>query len=338
MTDTDPIVVARTPLRLSLGGGGTDLPFYRSQFGADVLSVAISPQVTVVGRKGRLDATTRFGYERLCVADKAGELADPFVSAAMDMVGFREPCELFSLGPVPAGTGLGSSGAFAVSLLAVLNTLSDRSLDRIGLIEQACELEIDRLGRPVGKHDQYVCGLGGLRRLVISTTGAMHAEPARIDRSTVDELVRRLLLVYTGVRRDSAASLSISGSGSDLDARIAQLHRIRDVGDRIRKALEGGEWERTPELLREHWSIKRGRERYTPWDALCQTARANGATAWKLVGAGGGGFILFWAEPERQADVLSAISAFGVRHLPFRVAEMGTTVTRIDTHAVEVQL
>lgn len=332
----DPVVVARTPLRLSLGGGGTDLPFYRRRYGGDVLSVAISPRVTVVGRGGRLDGRVRFGYEQVETADDARRLTDPFVREALDLVGLRTSCELWSLGAVPAGTGLGSSGAFAVSLLAVVNALAGRAISRAELIEQACELEIERLGRPVGKHDQYICGLGGLRRLVISPSGAVEVTAVAVAPSTLDEVLRRLVLVYTGARRDSTAALS--PGAVDVAARVAQLHSIRQIGDRMRQALMAGEWEHVPHLLREHWAVKREQSANQVWDPLCAAATEAGAVACKLVGAGDGGFVLFWAEPSRQADVVAAASAFGARRLPFTFDTAGTSLTRIESHAAEMAL
>lgn len=328
---SDPVVVARTPLRLSLGGGGTDLPLYSSRFGGDVLSMAISLHVTVVARGGRLDASHRYAYERVSAADSAAGLDEPYVREALALTGYRAPCEITSMGPVPSGTGLGSSGAFAVSLLSALHGLAGRSPSRLELIEQACALELDRLRRPVGKHDQYICGLGGLRQLVIEPSGEVQVRDPAVAKSTMDSLVDRFVLLYTGVRRDSSTSLAPPSAQPDVEERIEQLHRIRKIGDQTRVALETGDLDWVAELMREHWAVKRGKAVPSCWDELYDIAVAHGARAGKLVGAGGGGFLLLFVDPDHRAGVLAAAAAHGVREVPFDYCPTGTTVTRIDS-------
>jgi len=330
---TDPLVVARTPLRLSLGGGGTDLPFYSGRFGGDVLSMAISLHVTVIARGGRLDARHRYSYERVSAADSPTDLDEPYVREALVLTGFSTPCEITSMGPVPSGTGLGSSGAFAVSLLSALHGLAGRTPSRLHLIEQACELELGRLRRSVGKHDQYICGLGGLRRLVIDPSGAVRVDDPAVARSTVDALTARLVLLYTGVRRDSTTSLIPPTSAAGFEERIEQLHRIRKTGDQTRAALETGDMDWVAELMREHWAIKRGNAAPSRWDEIYDLAVANGARAGKLVGAGGGGFLLLFVDPEHREAVVTAAAAHGVREVRFDYCPTGTTVTRIGDPA-----
>ncbi|WP_157978732.1 GHMP family kinase ATP-binding protein [Nocardia aurea] len=321
----ESIVVASTPLRISLGGGGTDLPFYQSRFGSDVLAISISPRVVVVGSRGQLDGSLRFVHDGAVYTNHAQRLSEPFVSAAMDMVGFSDSGEIFSIGPVPAGTGLGSSGAFAVGLLAVLNVLKGNRMDRIALIEQACTLEMDRLGRPVGKQDQYICGLGGIRRLIISEQGAVRVDSVDVADSTLGELERRMMLFYTGIRRDSSSQLAVSPKS--LNSRISQLHQIRRIGERMRNALAADDLDQVPGLLREHWSIKTGDSHDPAWAPIFHAARTGGATAWKMVGAGGGGFILFWVDPDRREALNSVLESFGLQNLPFRFSRTGATVS-----------
>jgi D-glycero-alpha-D-manno-heptose-7-phosphate kinase len=327
---SDPLVIARTPLRLSLGGGGTDLPFYSGRFGGDVLSMAISLHVTVIARGGRLDAHHRYAYERVSAADSAAGLDEPYVREALALTGFSAPCEIASMGPVPSGTGLGSSGAFAVSLLSALHGLAGRAPSRLELVEQACELELDRLRRPVGKHDQYICGLGGLRRLVIDPSGSVRVDDPAVPKSTMDALAARFVLLYTGVRRDSATSLAPPSSTAGVEERIEQLHRIRKIGDQMRAALETGDLDWVAELMREHWAIKRGDAAPSRWDEIYDIAVAHGARAGKLVGAGGGGFLLLFVDPGHREGVLAAAAGHGVREVPFDYCPTGTTVTRID--------
>jgi D-glycero-alpha-D-manno-heptose-7-phosphate kinase len=320
------VVLARAPLRLTLGGGGTDLPLYSNRFGGDVLTVAISLWVTVVASRGSLDGTFRYNHEETHTAGTAEALTQPYVREALRLTGMSTPCQITSLGPVPAGTGLGSSGAFSVSLIAALNRLNGRALSRDQLIEQACELEIDRLGMPIGKQDHYACALGGLRRLVIDTSGKAKEFNVPVDTETVQELERSLLLFYTGRRRDSAAHLARPGSALDLSRRVEQLHHIRKLGDQTRSALERGNLDEIAALLHEHWKIKRQRES-SRWDEYLELARQHGAAAGKIVGAGGGGFLLLFAEPPTQCAVIAALGRLGLRHVPFRFVEEGLTVT-----------
>lgn len=320
------IVLARTPLRLTLGGGGTDLPLYSSRFGADVLTVAISLWVTVVAGRGSVDGGFRFSHEQTHTAGSVEEVANPYVREALRLTGTTVPCQIASLGPVPAGTGLGSSGAFAVGLVAALHRLNGRVLSRAELIEQACELEMGQLGMPIGKQDHYACALGGLRRLVIDTSGRVSEFDVPVADGVVDQLEQSLLLFYTDRRRDSAAQLARPATAAALSRRVEQLHHIRKLGDQTRTALERGDLDEVAALLDQHWKVKRERES-SRWDEYLELARHHGAAAGKIVGAGGGGFLLLFAEPAAHAGVIGALSASGLSHIPFRFVEEGLTVT-----------
>lgn len=322
---SDELVIARTPLRLSLGGGGTDLPYYVERYGADITTVAISLWVTVVVRTGRVDGQFRFSYQQTDLAPTPVGMTDPFVREALDITGTREPVEIVSLGPVPSGTGLGSSGAFTVSLLAALHERAGRRLDRAELAEQAFRLEADRLGRPVGRQDHYACALGGLRRLVFDAAGAVTTPELSVAPEALADLDRHLHLYYTGQRRDSATALR-PHTKADTDERVARLHRIRALGDRMRTALQTGAVADVADVLAEHWELKRRGEANPRWDRLMAAARAEGAQAGKVVGAGGGGFLLLFAAPEAEPAVTARLTADGLRPVPFTFVRSGTNV------------
>jgi D-glycero-alpha-D-manno-heptose-7-phosphate kinase len=324
----DKLVVVSTPLRLPLGGGGTDLPLYADRFGGDILTVAISLWVTVVARAGRLDGRHRYSYERTESAECPEDFQHSHMRVALDIVRPPGPCEVTSMGPVPAGTGLGSSGAFTVSLLGALHALAGRRLTPAELAEQAYRLEAERLGMPIGRQDQYACALGGLRRLVIDNNGRVEVQPVAAADDVVAELDRRLLLFYTGQRRDSAAQLTVPEARSALSERIEQLHSIRKVGEETRIALENGDLNAIPRLMKEHWEIKRVRES-SRWDGHLRRASRHGALAGKVVGAGGGGFLLLYTDPDATGRVVSALAEEGLRHVPFRFVHQGTTVTSL---------
>lgn len=336
MNDTG-IVLACTPLRLTLGGGGTDLSLYSSHFGGDVLTVAISLWVTVVASRGSLDGNFRYSHEETHAAGTVEALTEPYVREALRLTDTSTPCQIASLGPVPAGTGLGSSGAFSVSLVAALNRLNRRTMSREELIEQACELEIGRLGMPIGKQDHYACALGGLRRLVIDTSGRVSEFDVPVAEGVVERLEQSLLLFYTGRRRDSAAQLARPDTASALSRRIEQLHHIRKLGDQTRTALERGDLDEVAALLSEHWKIKRGSES-SRWDEYLDLARQHGAAAGKIVGAGGGGFLLLFAEPTAHDAVIAALGRLRLSHVPFRFVEEGLTVTDLNGHGLTNRL
>ncbi|MFE7570315.1 hypothetical protein ACFU76_25660 [Streptomyces sp. NPDC057539] len=334
--DGERIVVASTPLRISLGGGGTDLPFYADRFGGDMLSVAISLRSTVTARRGRVDGRIRFTHDETSLAREATGLHSPYVAHALAITGFTGSCEITSSGPVPAGTGLGSSAAFTVSLLAALRRLGgDRSLNGATpeLVEQAWSLEAERLGRPVGRHDPYVCGLGGVRRLIIAPDGTTHALVPGISADTLRALEDRLLLYYTGRSRDSAAHLAPRPGG--VAERTERLHRIRAIGGAVLTALENGDIDRVPVLLREHNEIKQRASRSDD-DFGLGTALKHGALAGKLVGAGGGGFLLAFAEPDRRDELDAAMSAVAMPRVPFRFSRGGTAITDISYDTEEI--
>ncbi|MFJ4185183.1 hypothetical protein [Kitasatospora sp. NPDC089509] len=342
----DTLVVARTPLRLSLGGGGTDLPFYADRFGGDILSVTISLHVTVTARQGRIDGRYRFTHEDQQTAARPDDLANDYVRAAARRVPTPHPFEVASLGPVPAGTGLGSSGAFAVSLLGTFHALAGGPMpSRTELIEQACALEMQDLGRPIGRHDQYICGLGGLQRLAIGADGTVKALPTTVAPETLAALDRHLRLFFTGITRDAATPGLAVPAAQDADGRaerIERLHRIREIGAETLASLEAGRLDRVPELMRRHWAVKRGGPAKpgvpAPWDGLYELALRHGAEAGKLVGAGGGGFLLLYASPDRHRALASALAARGATEVPFSFVPYGTTLTRITPNTTEALL
>lgn len=328
---TDDLVIVRTPLRLSLGGGGTDLPLYATRFGGDTVTATISLYVTIVARVGRLDGLHRYSYEESELAERPADFRHAYMREALALADLREPCEISSMGPVPAGTGLGSSGAFTVGLLAALHALAGRRPAPTELAEQAHHLEAVRLGMPVGPQDQYACAVGGLRRLVIDASGHVDVQSMEVADDVLAELDRRLLLFYTGQRRHSASQLSLPAEQAALSHRIEQLHRIREIGEQMRTALENGDLETVPKLINEHWSVKRGHGPDSRWDSLLWLARQHGASAGKLVGAGGGGFLLLYVHPPAVAQVIETLTANGLRHVSFRLVNHGTTTTSLAT-------
>jgi D-glycero-alpha-D-manno-heptose-7-phosphate kinase len=331
ISDGERLVVSRTPLRLTLGGGGTDLPYYCERYGADLLTVTLSLSVNVVVRGGLVDGGSRFHHDATEIVSDPALFINPYVREALSVASVTEPCEIASVGPVPSGTGLGSSGAFAVGLLSALYAWRGAVIGPADVAEAAFTLEAGRLGRPVGRQDHYACALGGLRRTVISPEGVVTSTLLQMRADALAELERRLHLFYTGKRRDSSLGLVVGGGADELSQRIEALHRIRAIGDATRRALENGEVDAVAQLMREHWQAKRRRGDQI-WDEHLISACQHGARAGKIVGAGGGGFFLLYADPGAREGLELAMADRGMRRIDVHFVTEGTRVTDIPGH------
>lgn len=325
------MLISRAPLRISLAGGGTDLPAFAERYGGLVLGTTIDQYVTVV-RRNRLAGT---GY-RLCldrceVVDAIEDAVNPFARAALRRFWDGRPLEVASFGDVPSGTGLGSSAAFAVALLGALHP----DLGAWRLAELASELEIEDLARPVGRQDQYLSALGGLRVLSIQRGGTVTSEVLAASPETIERLERELLLFYTGVRRDAAGVLAaqnerLSGAEEDVDA---LLRKIKSVAADVIDALRRGDTDTLGSGLDRHWRLKRRLSRAVTLgqvDVALDKARAAGATGGKLLGAGGGGYLLVHCPEPRQPAVRRAVNSVGFVERRFSFDFRGHQVVDLD--------
>ncbi|TDD96794.1 galactokinase [Actinomadura rubrisoli] len=334
------MIVTRTPLRISLGGGGTDLPNFAGRFGGELVSAAIDAWVYVTVRQGRLDGRTRFSYESTQTVAGPESLQEPLVRHCLRRRGLGRECEIVSLGGVPAGTGLGSSGAFTVGLLHALDALRGQRTDPSVLAEEAWEVEHGCLGRPVGKHDHYITALGGIRVLRIGTEGHVETAALRLPDGGIERLRENLLLFFTGQTRDSQALLAKQDTAPGPDTASGQaadrthyLHRVKEIGAEISEALHRVDIEGFGALLHEHWLAKRastGGVSNPHLDRVYHVARESGALGGKVLGAGGGGFFLFCVPEPFRDKVSAAVQALGPRPFPFRFAPDGTTVLLRD--------
>jgi D-glycero-alpha-D-manno-heptose-7-phosphate kinase len=313
------VIFSRAPLRISLGGGGTDLPSYYRDHGGFLISGAIDKYVymlihTVFQRRYRMK------YSELEEVDEICQIRHPILRESLLRHWRGAPVEIASVADVPAGTGMGSSGAYTVCLLKGLVRARHSSISPGDLAEAACEIEMDILGEPVGKQDPYVAAHGGICAYDFGVDGKVKVEPLELDVPVLRRLRDHLLLFYTGAARSASKVLA------DQDARskagdgqmVENLHHTKELGHRIRRMLEVGELEGYAELMHEHWQYKRRRSpgmTSEHIDALYEQARRNGAIGGKLVGAGGGGFLLVYTRtPE---DTRQAMAAAGVSELAF---------------------
>jgi D-glycero-alpha-D-manno-heptose-7-phosphate kinase len=322
------VLITRTPLRISLGGGGTDLPSYYGQFGGIVISAAITKYI-YVGINRTFTDDYFLKYSELERVQEVGEIKHPIVREALTLHPVGPSLEIVTLADIPSGTGLGSSGTFTVGLLKALYAFKREHVVTGALAEEACHVEIDRLGRAVGKQDQYIAAFGGLTRFEFCAGGEVRVSPLRISNETLHDLEERLLLFFTGYSRRPDSILQEQKARSEQrDAGMLEnLHAIASIGRRVGEALERGETCRFGELMHEHWEYKRSRSESMSSgeiDQWYEAARASGAIGGKLVGAGAGGFLMFYAED--PAGVREGMLREGLVELRFSFDHDGSSV------------
>lgn len=323
------MIIARSPLRISLGGGGTDLPSYYREHGGFLIAAAIDKYVYITLHQTFVpDLIVK--YSKLERVAGAAELEHPILREALRLLGIEGPyLELTSMADIPAGTGLGSSGSFATALLKALHTHQKGLIHPRELAEQACHIEIDVLKEPIGKQDQYIAAFGGITSFEFHADDTVTARPLNLSTETLYNLEDNLLLYFTGYSRSASTILKEQDDATRRqDAAMAEnLDVVKDLGYRSQRALESGDLEGFAELLNQQWARKKGRsgamsnERIDAWYRL---AMANGARGGKLIGAGGGGFLLFYAND--KALLRRAMTGAGLREVRFRFDFEGTKV------------
>lgn len=316
------MILSRAPLRISLGGGGTDLPSYYSKYGGFILSAAINKYVYIYVNRPAADDLIRVKYSRYeqveCVEDVQHDLVKP----ALKLLDLHSCLEIASMADVPDGTGLGSSGSYLVALLTALFELKRERVPTQALAEQACHIEMDLAGHAVGKHDHYLAAFGGITCLDIETDGRVHVTPLDISINTVEELYNSTLLFFTGISRSSRNILEQQrqDTQSGDESVVESLHRTKELGYRIRESLEEGDVERFGSLMDEHWQNKKRRSDQisdSRIDLWYELARDNGCLGGKLIGAGGGGFLMLCCPGQAKQSVRTALSTEGLREVPF---------------------
>ncbi len=326
------MIITQTPFRVSFAGGGTDLPaFYREEYGA-VLSTAIRQHMYVtVGP--RFDPTIRISYMQTEIVDEVGSIQHTIAREALRHVDLDSHLEITTIADVPAGTGLGSSSSLTVGILNALYAYRGIVSGAEKLSREACEIEIDRLGKPIGRQDQYAAGFGGLNYIRFFPDDTVAVEPVPCRREVIQELERRSLILFTEQSRNADGILEQQSKGTA--DRISVLRQMRDLAGEMRAVLGGsGNLDEFAALLHAGWELKRSLGfgiATQSVDEWYQAARRAGAQGGKLLGAGGGGFLYLLAEPERHAAIRDALG--NPRELDFRVDPLGSRVIFIsDAH------
>ena len=323
------MIIARSPLRITLGGGGTDLPSYYRENEGFLLSAAIDKYVYVNVMRP-FTPGIYLKYSKLEHVELIDEVKHPIIREALRMLDFRTPqVEITTLADIPAGTGLGSSGSFTTALLKALYTHRKRHLHQEELAELACQIEIDLLGEPIGKQDQYIAAIGGITCFTFHQDDKVSAIPLVISMDTMFDLEDNLILFFTGVSRSAGSILKeqqIRSQNNEADM-LKNLHFVKELGYRSKEALESGDMILFGELMNEHWEHKKCRSagmsnpQIDDWYDL---AMKNGAIGGKLVGAGGGGFLMFMAQDRNK--LRQTMAAEGLEEVRFRFDFEGTKV------------
>ena len=324
------MIVTRTPFRVPLGGGGTDLPSYYSRHGGFIVSAAINRYVYIMLNR-RFEDNLRVSYSQTEIADCAERVEHPIVREALKFVGIDRNLEIVSIADLPANTGLGSSCSFTVGLLNALHALKREHVPLDELAEEACHLEIERLGEPIGKQDQYMAALGGITCLEIDREGGVRAQPLRIPDDVVQELENSVMVFYTGIQRRASEVLSgQSRAAEEGDPRVvAALHMIKEIGRDIKDALELGDLDRFGWLLDQHWEVKKhisDKVSSPNIDAWYTAAKNVGALGGKVMGAGGGGFFMFYCPNGQKARLRETLTGQGLRELRMGIDFEGSKV------------
>lgn len=321
------MLIVRSPLRVTLGGGGTDLPSYYRGHEGFLVAAAIDKYVYVTVTRP-FTPGIYLKYSALEHVADVAEVRHPIIREALALQELATPqIEITTLADIPAGTGLGSSGSFTTALLKGLHAFHHRLVHPQELAEMACQLEIERLGEPVGKQDQYIAAFGGLTCFTFHKDERVTAEPLQVSMNTMFELEDNLLLFFTGGVRRGSDILREQDERAHSAEMLSNLHYVKELGYRSRAALESGELTRWGELLHEQWERKKqrcGRSSNPQIDAWYALALRNGAVGGKLVGAGGGGFLMFYASDRNR--LRRAMSDAGLQEVRFRFDFEGTKV------------
>jgi D-glycero-alpha-D-manno-heptose-7-phosphate kinase len=323
------MIIARSPLRISLGGGGTDLPSYYREHEGFLLSAAIDKYVYVNVMRPFTEGIF-LKYSELENVKSLAEVKHPIIRETLALFDLKTPqIELTTLADIPSGTGLGSSGSFTTALIKALYAHYRRNLSQEELAELACHIEINKLKEPIGKQDQYIAAVGGLTCFAFHKDNTVESAALNIDTTTLHKLEDNLMLFFTGFSRSASVILKdqhVRSQSNDIEM-LNNLHYVKELGYRSKDALENGDTDLFGQLMHEHWENKKKRSggmSNNQIDNCYKIALNNGAIGGKVVGAGGGGFLMFMADkPDR---LRAAMKEQGLEEVRFKFDFEGTKI------------
>ena len=323
------MIISRSPLRVSLGGGGTDLPSYSSKFGGLLITAAINKYVYVTtNRPFQQEIILKYStVENLKNIEKINH---PIIREVLNTLNLKTPqIEISTIADIPAGTGLGSSGSFTTALIKALYAHYRKNIHPKELAELACEIEINKLGEPIGKQDQYIAAFGGIMEFTFNKDGSVSASPLTLSQNTIHDLEDNLLLFFTGISRSASFILKdqVDKSEKKSQVMIENLHFTKELGVQSKQALLDGNTNKFGELMHEHWQHKKSRSSGMSnqfIDEAYNLALRSGAVGGKLVGAGGGGFLMFYANNKEKLRF--EMLKLGLEEIRFQFEFEGTKV------------
>ncbi|MBI1974765.1 MAG: galactokinase [Parcubacteria group bacterium] len=315
------MIITRTPLRLAIGGGGTDLPSYYTKFGSFFISGAINKYVYITFYRTPLTSNIRLKYSQMEDVDRVDEIRHAIVRETFRLHGVGDSAEMASHADIPGGTGLGTSGSFGVGLSHALLVSKNEDTNPHRLAEDATKVQMEILGYPIGKQDQYAAAFGGVNCYEVAKDGRVIVTPLKIAPENVAALEGRLVMFFTGISRSANEILVTQKEKSEADdpKMIEALHYTQKLGFEIKEALENGDFAKFGKAMDAHWKYKKARspKMTSPQiDQWYDLALKNGALGGKLVGAGGGGFLVFYADDREK--LISAMTTAGLRYIPFK--------------------
>lgn len=328
------MIITRTPFRVTLGGGGTDLPSYYSEHGGFIFAAALDKYMFINLNPPIVDDLIRIRYTKSEEVEHVDELQHELAREALKLHGITRSIEIISMADIPAGTGLGSSSCYLVGLLNALHTYTREYVTVHSLAEEACHIELEILKKPIGKQDQYMAAFGGLTVLDIQKNGEVKVRAAKIASDIIAELESNTMIYYTGISRSATQILAHQDNAmkekkSKEHMVVADsLHRIKETGYKTLEAFETGNLHKFGELMHEHWTYKRAmssRISNDNIDRLYEIARDNGAVGGKLLGAGGGGFLMLYCD-KNKVNLDRAMKEQGLRRLHYRFDFEGSKV------------
>lgn len=324
------MVITRTPFRITLGGGGTDLPSYYEKFGGFIFAAGIDKYMSITVNRPVLDDAIHLKYSELETVDRPADLKHVVAREILLATGVERNVDINSVGDLPAGSGLGSSSCYAVGLLQALHALKREHVGLAQLAEEDFRIEAEILKRPVGKQDPYLAAFGGLTVLDIARDGKVSVRKANVSMEVADELNRNMLVFFTGVTRSADIILQEQSAGAAADNKtvVDSMHYIKELGQDILESVESGDLDKVGRAFHAHWQHKKkisAKMSNPEFDKIYDAALAAGALGGKISGAGGGGFFTFYV-PGDQKQFREAMRQFGLREMRYRFDFEGAKV------------
>ncbi len=321
------MIISKTPFRISFAGGVSDLQDYYQHSYGSVISTSIDKYIYVTVNK-KFDNHIRVSYSKTEIVEKVGEIQHPIVREALQLLDLDGGLEITTIADIPSGTGLGSSSAFTVGLLNALHAYKGEHAGAEKLAQEACEIEIRRLHEPIGKQDQYACAYGGLNTIRFNSDETVFVNPIIAHTQTIEQLNANLLLVYTGVNRK--ASTILSESKQNMKVLYRQVDKLKELSHEMAEALRNNDLSSFGELLHTAWEYKKktGKVTNKTIDTIYKKARKAGALGGKILGAGGGGFLLLYIEKQKQEPVRKALN--DLTETSFRLEPQGSRIIYVE--------